>query len=126
MNRHWFFLTICTVLVGAAAAQEPARPVPPAPPVPPAMPAPPVPRPKPAPFRAFDFDMDAVNAQVDAANAKIDAFRYKFDADWLRDGALEKAEMALAFSGDAFGKLAKFAFAPQAALERLARGRDGV
>jgi len=97
MNRHRFFLTICTVLAGAAAAlpQEP-KPLP-------------APAPKPAPVPpALRDDLDEVRAQMEILRSQIDteALRdsvreqieavqaQRFDLDEIRENARLKAEGA--------------------------------
>src|SRR5436190_23769198 len=90
MKRHRVFLTICTMLAGAAAAigQEPA-PQPPIPPAPPAVPAPPVP-----PLLWDD---------TDEGRAKMEALRHRevlrdwqidIDKEAMRETARMSAEIA--------------------------------
>jgi hypothetical protein len=103
MNRHRLFLTIFTILAGAAVdrAQEPTPPVPP---------APPQPRPAPMPRPAIRDDMEEVRAQMEATRSQI--------REAARKASSEAREMARA------GVDARISLAPQIALaQRIKMGR---
>jgi hypothetical protein len=87
MNRHPLFLTICTVVAGAAVAGA-QEPIPPVPPVPPAAPAAPQPVPAPIARPFFRDDMDDARAQMDSMRSQI--------RDAARTASEEAREMARA------------------------------
>jgi hypothetical protein len=93
MNRYRFSVTICTMLAGAAMAQDV---------VPPAPPAPPAPHPAPMPPSPQWVDVEELRAQIEALRPQL------ADAEEIRERVRAAA--------DVIGKMAPMAIPPQVAM----------